>query len=163
MDQVEVQEPYIARRESKPNVRLPSIVLTDLNVWFFNFQYLHFPQIAAASSDITIWVVFVGRRPRIYNTWGEAKTQVEGFPNNCHKSYDKREDAENDLRAFCTGGPSPTRGKVYVVFVSRKPGIYSSWYKAEKQVDRFRNNSFRAFKTRDDAEKAVAEFASSSN
>ncbi|CAA2983166.1 Hypothetical predicted protein [Olea europaea subsp. europaea] len=38
-----------------------------------------------------------------------------------------------------------------------------SWYEAKKQVDGFPNNSFRAFKTRDDAEKAVAEFASSSN
>ncbi|CAA3012061.1 Hypothetical predicted protein [Olea europaea subsp. europaea] len=110
-----------------------------------------------------VWVVFVGRRLGTYNIWGEAKTQVEGFPNNCHKSYDKREDAENDLRAFHTGGPSPTRGKVYAVFVGRKPGIYSSWYEAKKQVNGFPNNSFRAFKTRDDAEKAVAEFASSSN
>ncbi|CAA2957018.1 Hypothetical predicted protein [Olea europaea subsp. europaea] len=110
---------------------------------------------------MTVWVVFVGCRPGIYNTWGEAKTQVEGFPNNCHKSYDKREDAENGFRAFCTGGPSPTRGKVYAVFVGRKPGIYSSWYEAKKQVDGFPNNSFRAFKIRDDAEKAVAEFASS--
>ncbi|CAA2956042.1 Hypothetical predicted protein [Olea europaea subsp. europaea] len=49
-----------------------------------------------------------------------------------------RKDGKNDLRAFRTGGPSPT-------------------------VDGFPNNSFRAFKTRDDAEKAVAEFASSSN
>ncbi|CAA2964293.1 Hypothetical predicted protein [Olea europaea subsp. europaea] len=95
---------------------------------------------------MTVWVVFVGRRPGIYNTWGEAKTQVKGFPNNCHKSYNKREDAENDLRAFCTGRPSPT-------FLAE----------AKKQVDGFPNNSFRAFKTRDDAEKAVAEFASSSN
>ncbi|CAA2967469.1 Hypothetical predicted protein [Olea europaea subsp. europaea] len=92
----------------------------------------------AASSVITVWVVFVGRRPGIYNTWREAKTQVEGFSNNFHKSYDKREDAENDLRAFRTGGPSPT-------------------------VDEFPNNSFRAFKIRDDAKKAVGEFASSSN
>ncbi|CAA3005449.1 Hypothetical predicted protein [Olea europaea subsp. europaea] len=112
---------------------------------------------------MTVWVVFVGRRPGIYNTWGEAKTQVEGFPNNCHESYDKRKDAENDLRAFRTGGPSPKRGNVYVVFVGHKPGIYSSWYEAKKQVDGFLNNSFRAFKTRDDAEKAFAEFASSSN
>ncbi|CAA2996322.1 Hypothetical predicted protein [Olea europaea subsp. europaea] len=117
----------------------------------------------AASSVMTVWMVFVRRRPGIYNTWGEAKTQVKRFPNNCHKSYDKREDVENDLRAFCTGGPSPTRGKVYAVFVGRKPRIYSSWYEAKKQVDGFSNNSFRALKTRDDADKAVAEFASSSN
>ncbi|CAA2983165.1 Hypothetical predicted protein [Olea europaea subsp. europaea] len=95
---------------------------------------------------MTVWVVFVGRRPGIYNTWGEAKTQVEGFPNNCHKSYDKREMLRTIFKHFALVG------------LHRR-----SWYEAKKQVDGFPNNSFRAFKTRDDAEKAVAEFASSSN
>lgn len=41
--------------------------------------------------------------------------------------------------------------------------IFYSWHEAKQHVDGFPNNSYRAFKRREDAEKAFAEFASSSN
>lgn len=88
---------------------------------------------------------------------------MEEFPNNCRKSYDKGEDAENDFRAFCTAQPLLSRGEIYAAFVDHKLGMYNSWYETKEHVDKFRNNSFRALKTREDTKKAIAKSASFSN
>lgn len=39
------------------------------------------------------YVVYVGRRPGIYSTWGECSAQVNGFPGNLHDSFSTREAA----------------------------------------------------------------------
>ncbi|CAA3001802.1 Hypothetical predicted protein, partial [Olea europaea subsp. europaea] len=80
-----------------------------------------------------------------------------------NNSYDNMEDVENDFRAFCTAQPSPLKGNIYAIFVGRKPGTYNSSFEVKEQVDGFPNNFLGDFKTREDAEKAVVEFASSSN
>lgn len=42
----------------------------------------------------TYYVVFVGRRPGIYDSWPECQLQVNGFPGNSFKSYKSKESAE---------------------------------------------------------------------
>lgn len=49
----------------------------------------------------TYYVVFVGRRPRIYESWPECQLQVNGFPGNLFKSYKSKESAKKAYEAHC--------------------------------------------------------------
>ena len=40
----------------------------------------------------------------------------------------------------------------YVVHRGKVPGVYSSWEECQKQVNGYRNNSYKGFKTRKEAE-----------
>jgi ribonuclease HI len=44
--------------------------------------------------------------------------------------------------------------KYYVVWVGRKPGIYSSWEECQEQTSRFPNAKFKSFQTMEEAVKA---------
>lgn len=44
--------------------------------------------------------------------------------------------------------------KYYVVWVGRKPGIYTSWPECQKQVNQFQGAKFKSFETKAEAEKA---------
>jgi ribonuclease HI len=46
---------------------------------------------------MAFYVVWKGRRPGVYNTWDEARAQVEGFPGALYRKFKTLEDA---LRAF---------------------------------------------------------------
>jgi ribonuclease HI len=46
---------------------------------------------------MAFYVVWKGRRPGVYDTWDEAKAQVEGFPGALYKKFKTLEDA---LMAF---------------------------------------------------------------
>ncbi len=48
------------------------------------------------------YVVWVGRHPGIYDSWNEAKQQVDGYPGAQYKSFSSREDAE---AAYSDGPP----------------------------------------------------------
>lgn len=50
----------------------------------------------------TYYVVFVGRRPEIYDSWPECQLQVNGFPRNSFKSYKSKESVEKAYEAHCT-------------------------------------------------------------
>jgi ribonuclease HI len=40
----------------------------------------------------------------------------------------------------------------YVVFEGRVPGVYDKWEDCFKQVNKFRSNNYKGFKTREEAE-----------
>ena len=44
--------------------------------------------------------------------------------------------------------------KYYVVWKGRKTGIFTSWNKCKKQIDRFSDAKYKSFKTRQEAEEA---------
>ncbi|MDF2715200.1 MAG: ribonuclease H-related protein [Paenibacillus sp.] len=46
--------------------------------------------------------------------------------------------------------------KFYVVWVGRKPGIYTSWPECQKQVTKFTDAKFKSFETKAEADKAYA-------
>ncbi|XP_058204334.1 uncharacterized protein LOC131318518 [Rhododendron vialii] len=46
------------------------------------------------------WVVFVGRKPGIYTTWGEAQLQVNGYSGSMAKRYKTFDEAEEALLKF---------------------------------------------------------------
>lgn len=56
------------------------------------------------------YVVFVGRRPGIYSSWGECYNQVNGFPNNLHDSFNTREAAVTAWNNFWAGSEPPSTG-----------------------------------------------------
>ncbi|XP_075516174.1 uncharacterized protein LOC142551010 [Primulina tabacum] len=46
------------------------------------------------------YVVFVGRKPGVYETWEEAHSQVNKFSGAYHKSYWNRDEASNAFHAY---------------------------------------------------------------
>lgn len=46
------------------------------------------------------YVVAVGRRPGIYNTWADANREVSGFPGNCHQAFRTHQEAEYFLSQY---------------------------------------------------------------
>jgi ribonuclease HI len=46
--------------------------------------------------------------------------------------------------------------KYYVVWVGRKPGIYTSWPECQKQVIKFKDAKFKSFESKAEADKAFA-------
>ena len=62
-------------------------------------QVLHVHYICAMSkSKKKYYVVWVGARPGVYETWDEAKAQIVGFPGAKYKSFPTREAAQAALR-----------------------------------------------------------------
>lgn len=51
--------------------------------------------------------------------------------------------------------------KFYTVWVGRKPGVYSSWEECKEQTHGYENAIFKAFPTREQAEKAFKEDSNS--
>lgn len=49
------------------------------------------------------YVVWKGREPGVFNTWGECEAQVKGFETARFKSFENEQEARN---AFATGPPS---------------------------------------------------------
>ncbi|KAK9225673.1 hypothetical protein WN943_010717 [Citrus x changshan-huyou] len=80
----------------------PHITCTDgrdrgipTRVGLFFFRFLK------PMARTTYYVVFVGRRPGIYESWPECQLQVNGFPRNLFKSYKSKESAEKAYEAHC--------------------------------------------------------------
>ena len=46
------------------------------------------------------YVVFKGRKPRVYTTWMECDHEVSGYPGNLHSSYATRREAEEAYAHF---------------------------------------------------------------
>ncbi|KAK9162379.1 hypothetical protein Syun_003281 [Stephania yunnanensis] len=69
-----------------------------------------------------------GRNPGTYETWEEAKAQVEGYSGNCHQKVDSNGRADT---------------KPYVVYEGAKPGVYTSWKDAHSQVSGYSGAQYR--------------------
>src|SRR5664279_1475727 len=48
--------------------------------------------------------------------------------------------------------------KWYVMYKGRVPGVYTEWAECEAHVDKFRSNSHKSFKTRQEAEASYLKF-----
>ncbi|KAJ1380124.1 Ribosomal protein L9/RNase H1, N-terminal [Sesbania bispinosa] len=55
------------------------------------------------------------------------------------------------------------RSKMYVVFVGRQPGFYSSWSECQVQVNGFSGSLYQAYNTREEANSAWIRLWSTSN
>ncbi|KAL5728163.1 hypothetical protein ACHQM5_001276 [Ranunculus cassubicifolius] len=68
------------------------------------------------------YAVYEGRNPGTYDTWKEAKAQVDGYSGNSHEKVQP------------SGQPY---SKPYVVYDGNKPGVYDNWRDAHSQVARY--------------------------
>ena len=48
--------------------------------------------------------------------------------------------------------------RVYVVFKCRQPGIYSTWFECQQQVNEFKDNLYQSYPIVEEAEIAYCEF-----
>ncbi|KAL5714548.1 ribonuclease H [Ranunculus cassubicifolius] len=65
------------------------------------------------------YAVYEGRNPGVYDTWQEAKAQVDGYSRNCHEKVQPSGESYS---------------KPYVVYDGNKPGVYDNWRAAHSQV-----------------------------
>jgi ribonuclease HI len=47
-----------------------------------------------------VYVVFMGRTPKVYTTWMDCQAQVSGYPNNLHQSFASRQEGEQALAQY---------------------------------------------------------------
>ena len=48
--------------------------------------------------------------------------------------------------------------KWYVVYKGRVPGVYTEWSECHAQVDKFKSNGYKSFRTRQEAEASYLKF-----
>src|SRR5699024_1821453 len=74
----------------------------------------------------------------------------------CYRTRRKREIIHVILyqHRYRTRSLIMAKKKYYVVWVGRKPGVYTSWSECEAQVKQFDNAKFKSFSTKHAAEKA---------
>lgn len=73
------------------------------------------------------YVVFIGRNPGVYETWDEAKAQVDGFPGNKHKRYNSLECAEDALLNFYADSYYNQRSRISKSQVHQIDGNLTIW------------------------------------
>ncbi|WVZ57764.1 hypothetical protein U9M48_008109 [Paspalum notatum var. saurae] len=49
---------------------------------------------------MTWYAVFRGRKPGVYAEWSNCNEQVTGFPNNCYKGYQTRQEAMAAIQCY---------------------------------------------------------------
>lgn len=103
--------------------------------------------------------MFVGRRPGLYQTWEDASLHVCGVTKGRCKSFATRKEAQEAFAKYLEDQVvPPSKGKTYVVFVGRKPGVYRTWEEAKAQVEGYSKAIFRGFKSEGGALKAFKDY-----
>lgn len=107
----------------------------------------------AAQQQTKYYAVQVGLKTGVFTSWGECQQYITGFPGAKYKSFLSREDAQ----AFVAGRNPPNSKdeakpiRYYGVAVGRKPGVYTDWNVAQKQIDGWKGPKYRKFDTFEDA------------
>lgn len=113
-----------------------------------------------AKKTTKFYVVWKGLKPGVYDTWAIAKRQIDGYPGAQYKSYTSRKEA---AEAFAK--PLQAQQKIkkqkktvyYVVWQGHKPGIYTEWQEAKKQIDGFSKPRYKSFGSKQLAQKAFTD------
>ena len=65
------------------------------------------PSPGRKKSQEKFYVVYVGRRCGIFQSWKECEDQVKGYPRNVYESFNSREEAERSFNNFVLGSSHP--------------------------------------------------------
>ena len=106
------------------------------------------------------YVVWNGKKPGIYNSWWDAKKQIDGFAGAQYKSYVSQAEA-NEAWADPEHAQEVIKENrktiYYVVWKGRSPGIYSDWDVAKAQIEGYPKPIYKSFGSKQLAEKAYKE------
>ncbi len=106
------------------------------------------------------YVVWDGHEPGIYPSWEACQEQINGFPGADYKSYKSKEEAEAayyNRDAAKKKIKAKKKQKYYVVWEGFKPGIYTDWDEAKKQITGAIKPIYKTFGSKEIAEKAFKE------
>lgn len=78
-----------------------------------------------ADCKMKTYVVFIGKKPGVYNSWAECHSQVSGFPGNLHQSYESREEAEDAYAKFMAKQCAKKSGTMKEIDASRHDNRFS--------------------------------------
>ncbi|CAO2648662.1 Nn.00g079290.m01.CDS01 [Neocucurbitaria sp. VM-36] len=88
------------------------------------------------NTPLTFYAVKVGRAPGVYQTWDEAKQQIEGFPNPEFKKFGSYTEAEAMVKGTSSSSftTKPGKTKYYGVAVGHVPGVYTDYTTVQAQT-----------------------------
>lgn len=96
-----------------------------------------------------------GFKTGIFESWADARKQVDGFSGASYKGFNTREAAIKFLEE--SNGES-TVPPIYAVAIGRVPGIYHSWDEANVQIDGFSRAKYCKCKTQEEAEAFIVKY-----
>lgn len=105
------------------------------------------------------YVIWEGHKPGIYTSWDEAQKQIKGFKGAKFRSFENKQEAEwafkNQDKVAAQKKDKKTM--YYVVWKGHKPGIYTSWDDALKQISGAEKPLYKTFGSKELATKAFEE------
>lgn len=87
--------------------------------------------------------------------WGQGKSQRKARKASTQET--KPSPSRMVLERLRDQASKQTRGKLYVVYVGRKPGVYSTWDECEIQVKKFSGAIFKSYPNSEAAIQAIDE------
>lgn len=103
------------------------------------------------------YVVWSGHKPGIYTNWSECQKQIQGYPDAKFRSFTDKAEAERAFRNPSSVPPKKKKNYYYVVWAGHRPGIYTDWDEARKQLTGFKGSIYKTFGSKELAEKAFSE------
>lgn len=102
------------------------------------------------------YVVWSGKKPGIYTSWTQAQQQISGVAGAKFKSFESKSLAEKAFKDpdSVQSESKPKKPMYYVVWRGWKPGIYTNWDEALKQISGAANPIYKTFGSKQLAEKA---------
>lgn len=113
-----------------------------------------------AKKKAKFYVVWEGRQTGVFNTWSQAKKQIDAYPGAKYKSYESLQEAQQAYQNPEMAQENIKENKktvYYVVWKGFHPGIYSDWAKAQMEISGFPHPKFKSFGSKKMAEKAFVE------
>jgi ribonuclease HI len=104
------------------------------------------------------YVVWEGNTPGIYSSWEHCQREIKGYAHAKFKSFSSLEEAKKAFKDPSSVKTAPSRKNYYyVVWHGFRPGIYTKWDDALKQITGFPGAIYKTFGSKDLAEKAFKE------
>ena len=103
------------------------------------------------------YVVWEGKNPGIYENWNDCQRQISGVAEARFRSFENRDEALSAFKDPESVAPSKKSSKYfYVIWRGHRPGIYTSWEDAQKQIAGFGGALYKTFGSKKMAEEAFA-------
>ena len=93
--------------------------------------------------------------PGIYESWEEAKKNIDDWKTAKFKGFYTKEEAEEWMKE--TKPDTKRRKNFYAVRIGAKPGIYESWEEAKQNIGNWKRAQFKGFYTKEEAEEWMKE------